>query len=284
MSLISRLVAGLVACTCVSGSPIEIEKSTITLVAWNLAGFSPIQRERVPNFIPALLDLDAEIIALVEVNSDWVPAELAAELNDLGACYHRKILPQSASLNIALLHRCEIRISDVRFVDGSDLGRTGLRKALAVNVVAGEADFVLITVHLKAGRSQSDRNTRTQQAIVLREFINTELVSEPDIILAGDYNMVPGDDDENFDAFGDSMNFVSNVDLAGEFSHIHSGGRPGRLLDGFGITSEMDEYIAGSLRVFPMHRAVGLSLEEFKERISDHLPIVARIRISRDND
>ena len=67
-----------------TAQPEQFTRSTMTVMAWNLAGFERIPRERVPNLVPAVRDMDAEVLALVEVNTDWVPAELAAELNDLG--------------------------------------------------------------------------------------------------------------------------------------------------------------------------------------------------------
>jgi hypothetical protein len=51
-------------------------------------------------------------------------------------------------------------------------------------------------------------------------------------------------------------------------------------LDGFAITRTFTtEYVRGSLRVFPMHWAMDMGLERFRDTISDHLPFVATFRI-----
>jgi hypothetical protein len=68
-------------------------------------------------------------------------------------------------------------------------------------------------------------------------------------------------------------------------SHI-SGGRYGNLLDGFAISREHTgrEYIEASLRIFPMNRAMKYSLGDYEHRVSDHLPLVARFRVTEDDD
>ena len=38
------------------------------------------------------------------------------------------------------------------------------------------------------------------------------------------------------------------------------------------------------LRVFPMHWAMDIGLERFREDVSDHLPFVTTFRIDRDAD
>ena len=98
--------------------------------------------------------------------------------------------------------------------------------------------------------------------------------------------MIPGEDQSNFTAMNPSgfLKFVSSEDLAGEFTYI-SGGNPGNLLDGYAISSVgTTEYVQGSLRIFPMHRAFGMTLVQYSNEVSDHLPVVARFRIGEDDD
>ncbi len=268
--------------------PSEFTRSTATVVAWNLAGFSQIPRDSVPNFLPTIRDLDAEVLALVEVNSDFVAAEIAAELNDLGVCYKRKILNQTASMNIALLHKCNVEITNPRLIPGSDDDNTRLRKALALDVKVGEFDALLIAVHMKAGRGSTNRGVRDDQAAAIASFIQTSTTgSEKDVLVVGDYNMIPIEDQSNFDAMspGNFLRFVSSEDLAGGFSHISTSGTPGNLLDGFAVSRDhTSEYIGGSLRVFPIHRAFDMTLLEYRNQVSDHLPVIARFRITEDDD
>jgi endonuclease/exonuclease/phosphatase family metal-dependent hydrolase len=266
----------------------DVPSNTAQVVGWNLSGFSPIPRDRVPPFARALADLDPEVIGLVEVNPDFVAGELVAEFNELDLCYKRKLLDQSASQNIAVLHKCSVGIGNPRLIPGSDDGNSGLRKALAVDVRIGEFDFLLITVHMKASRGPGPRSVRDNQAAAIATFIGSETSgAEKDVLLIGDYNMIPGEDDSNFSAMspGGFLKFISSEDLIGQGTHLRGDGSVGNLLDGYAVSNgHTQEYVAGSLRIFPMHRALGLTLQQYRNQVSDHLPVIATFRITGDDD
>ena len=151
----------------------------------------------------------------------------------------------------------------------------------------GRFDFLLIIVHLKSGRGTDEQQIRDEQAKIIGEFITQRRAqSREDILLVGDFNMIPGEDVSNFHHLGgeDLMNFLSSWDLQDRYSHILEAGRA-NLLDGFAISRTYStEYIRGSLRVFPMHWAMDLGRERFRETVSDHLPFVASFRIDRSRD
>jgi predicted extracellular nuclease len=71
-------------------------------------------------------------------------------------------------------------------------------------------------VHLKSGRGTKEQKIRDDQAKVIGQFIK-ELreKSREDILLLGDFNMIPGQDVSNFHHLGgdDLMNFLSSWDL-----------------------------------------------------------------------
>ena len=101
-----------------------------------------------------------------------------------------------------------------------------------------------------------------------------------------DYNMIPGQDTSNFQQMDPSgrLCFISSWDLREGVSHI-SETKPGNLLDGFAIGRfATDEYIPGSLHVMAIDRALDMSRERFIDRVSDHLPMIARFRINADDD
>lgn len=281
------VVAGCVATAVAVPSAVAADDLTADVAAWNLAGFEPIPRERVPRFVEGITYLDPEVIALAEVNEDWIAAEVAAGLTQAGACYKRVILDQSALQNIALLYRCDVSVEDVELVPGSDDGNHRLRKALAARVTVGRFDFVLIAVHLKAGRAANDRTVRDSQVAAIAGYVAAETAgAEKDVVLVGDYNMIPGRDRSNFEGLSPTgfLDFVSSRDLASTFSHIKSSG-PGDLLDGYAVSDDhTGEYVEGSLRVFPLHRALGMELLEYREKVSDHLPLIADFVVTVDDD
>jgi endonuclease/exonuclease/phosphatase family metal-dependent hydrolase len=265
-------------------------RATGAIVAWNFAGFNAIPAARQARIARSLLDLDAEVVAAVEVNPDEAIHDVAAALTELGACYDAVILDQTATQNIGVLFKCGVLVANPRLVPDSDDGSPGLRKALAVDVRIGDFDFLLITVHLKAGRTAGDRQIRTRQAGHIAAFIAAGTAGdEKDVLVVGDYNMIPGPDSANFSALNPAgrLRFVSSEDLTGQFSHLSegSGCDDGNLLDGFAVAAgHTTEYLEASLRIYPMNRPPGLSVCAFRDSVSDHLPLIARFRILADDD
>lgn len=268
---------------------VEFSSSTARIAAWNLEGFNGIPEARLQEQATRIALLDAEVITLVEINPDNVLEDIKEMvLDDFGLCYDSILIEQEASLNIGVLFKCGISAGNARFIANSDLGVESSRKALAVDVKIGEFDFTLIGVHLKSGRRADDQGTRDEQAKIIGAFITQFHQDNPreDILLMGDFNMIPGQDVSNFHHLGgsDIMDFLSSWDLQDRFSHILPAGRA-NLLDGFAITRTFTtEYIRGSLRVFPMHWSMEIGLGKFRDTVSDHLPFIASFKITKDAD
>jgi len=180
-----------------------------------------------------------------------------------------------------------VTAANARFIDGSDLGDSRRRKPLVVDMQIGRFDFMLIVVHLKSGRGTREQGIRDEQARVIGQFITDfREKGREDVLLVGDFNMIPGQDVSNFHHLGgdDLIDFLSSWDLQARFSHILEAGRA-NLLDGFAISRTFStEYIRGSLQLFPMHWTMDMGRERFRERVSDHLPFVASFRIDRSRD
>lgn len=262
--------------------------TTAQIAAWNLAGFKTISPTRLDNQVNGLSFLDAEVITLVEVKPFGHMQALIDGLKAKGCVYESAMLPQASDLNIGVLFKKGVKAKNPRFIDGSDLDDPAKRKALVVDMTIGKFDFTLIAVHLKSGRSARSQKIRDAQCKVIGEFItnlrNTH--KREDVLLMGDFNMIPGEDVSNFHHLGgdDIMNFVSSWDLQARFSHILPKGRA-NLLDGFAISRTFaTEYVRGTLQLFPMHWTMDMGRENFRTQVSDHLPFVASFRIDRDRD
>ncbi len=263
------------------------QRSTANIAAWNLEGFHGIPDERIEKQIQGLSMLDAEVVALVEINPIEVLDKIKAGLQLNGLTYHSSLIEQSGKLHIAVLYKDGVVASNPRLIEGSDLGDPGKRKAFVLDLKIGKFDFTIIVVHLKSGRSLPNQKIRDKQAKVICRFIEEcRANGHEDIILTGDFNMIPGQDISNFHFLGgdDVMDFLSSWDLQERFSHILEKGRA-NLLDGYAITRTFSkEYIRGSLRLFPMHWSMNIGRESYKDEVSDHLPFVATFRIDRDRD
>lgn len=265
----------------------DFGRTTANIAAWNLNGFFPIPSKRLKKQVEGLALLDAEIVALVEINPLSVLDTLVEGLEDKSVSYEYTVLEQDNDLNIGVLYKKGVIASNPRFIDGSDLGDSRRRKAFVVDMSIGKFDFQLIVVHLKSGRNANDQKLRDDQAKVIGQYIqDLRENSREDILLMGDFNMIPGQDISNFHHLGgdDLMDFLSSWDLQSRYSHLLKKGRA-NLLDGFAISRTFStEYIRGSLRIFPMHWSMDIGRERFRKTVSDHLPFVASFRIDRSKD
>ena len=268
-------------------------QSTAKIAAWNLAGYGSggIPHKRLLEQVKGLTVLDAEIVALVEINPPEAVETLKKGLAANGVEYESVLLAQTSQLKIGVLFKKGIKAENASLLDGSDLGDASKRKALVVDMKIGKFDFKLLVVHLKSGREKGDQETRDSQCKVIGQYISnlrkSPEHSREDILLVGDFNMIPGQDISNFHHLGgdDLMDFLSSWDLQARFSHILEAGRA-NLLDGFAISRTYStEYVHGSLRLFPMHWALDdMGRERYRKTVSDHLPFVATFRIDRSRD
>ncbi len=268
----------------------KFDRATARIAAWNLAGFKPVSDARLANQVTGLELLDAELVTLVEVKPFAHMQKLIEGLADKGVPYSAVILPQASDLNIGFLFKDGVHVTNPRFIPGSDLGDTRRRKAIVVDVRIDRFDFTMIGVHLKSGRGAAEQAIRDDQCKVIGRYVEDfradQATAREDLLLVGDFNMIPGEDVSNFHHLGgaDQMNFLSSWDLQARFSHILPAGRA-NLLDGFAISRTYStEYIRGSLQLYPMHWTMNMGREKFRREVSDHLPFVATFRTRRSRD
>ena len=81
-----RLLLRTIVLSCAVTSPSLAQTDTTTKVAtWNIEGFNPIDADRVEQLARGLVILDAEVVAVQEVNPDSAVQDIVDEANDLGA-------------------------------------------------------------------------------------------------------------------------------------------------------------------------------------------------------
>lgn len=262
---------------------------TTRIATWNLGGFHAIPDAKVARIVEGLRILNADVVVLVEVNPLEHAQTIANELSEEpGECYQSAATDQRrARQEIAIVYKCDVELTSHGLLAGSDLDKQGYRSAVVAHMRVVNFDFALVGLHLKAGRGSSNRALRNQQNAYISGFIQGVLLTgEQDVLVVGDYNMIPGRDNENFASLNadGSLRIVSSEDLTGSFSHI-SNGNPGNLLDGYAFTNlDPAEYVEASVEIVQMHQRMGLSLAEYDEQVTDHLPVVAVFDVSVDND
>ena len=191
----------------------EFGHTTAKIAAWNLAGFLPIDDEKLKKQVKGLAILDAEVVTLVEVKPFAHMQKLIEGLAAKGCVYDSVMLQQTSDLNIGVLFKNGVQAGVPEFIPGSDLGDPNKRKAFSVKMKVGKFDFLLIAVHLKSGRGAPEQAIRDEQCKVIGDFItNFRANKREDILLMGDFNMIPGQDVSNFHHLGgnDIMDFVSS--------------------------------------------------------------------------
>jgi len=158
--------------------PAGILAQTATVAAWNIEGFAPVTAAKAKRVARAIHNLRPDVIALVEVNPNAAAVTVVNDLTHLGDHYSMRILTQTATQNLALVFKDGVTVSNLRLIPGSDAGSANLRKALSATVRIGQFDFILIAVHMKAGRptngsSADPRIIRNREATAIGNFINT---------------------------------------------------------------------------------------------------------------
>ena len=279
----------------------------IRVAAWNVQGVefstgSPQAIKKSARLAEAIKLINPDVIALSEVSSEAEVRRIIANLSNDGQMYRYTMLAHSQPVaqKLAILFRQGVAVSNQRLIPGSDDNQpTRLRKALSARFKSGDFDFLLVAVHHKSGRGAAERRTRTRQNRAIRLFVAQRVgaTGEQDVLVVGDYNMIPGADAANFNALspaaGGLLRFVSTEEftLPGGFQTSHIGacsqGRPeGNLLDGYAIARAGTgrEYVADSAEILPLHQLLGVTCSDYKTRFSDHLPLVARFKTEPPDD
>lgn len=262
---------------------------TARIATWNLGGFHQIPDNKLTMIIKGLKELDADIVALSEVNPRSHARKIARALSRADDTCYKSSAPDQprARQQIAFLYKCDVDTSGAGLIMGSDLEKRGYRNAAVIKAKVNNFDLVMVGLHLKAGRGTSNNELRSEQLKYIRAYVQGVLMGgEKDVLVLGDYNMIPDEDVNNFDTLNahNDMRYISSEELSDEFSHIGRNGG-GNLLDGFAFTNvDTSEYKEGTLEVVQLHEELDLTLLEFKSRVTDHLPLMAEFNTSVDYD
>jgi len=83
----------------------DFGRTTANVAAWNLSGFHPIPDDRLERQVDGLALLDAEVVALVEINPLSAIATLKQGLQDKGVNYDYTILEQERGWGRSLVYK-----------------------------------------------------------------------------------------------------------------------------------------------------------------------------------
>lgn len=103
---------------------VEPKDSTALIGAWNLGGFHPIPDAKLVRIAQSIYWMDAEVIALSEVNPAGATKTIVQELAKLGMTYHEKTIDQAGTgQEIGFIWKERVDLENVREIAGSDLGK-----------------------------------------------------------------------------------------------------------------------------------------------------------------
>jgi endonuclease/exonuclease/phosphatase family metal-dependent hydrolase len=279
------------------------------VAAWNQQGVRFTNQDEVisvhkpAQLRAAIAAINPDVIALSEVNSRADMDQIVASPFANGFRYkvnmdNNQPVPQK----IAVLFKDspDISVTNQRAVPGSDDNNPDrLRKAWAFDVKIRNFDFLLIAVHLKSGREAPERQIRERQAAAIAAFIKHEVDTKPekDVLVVGDYNMIPTADAVTFSTLSpgpvnnELLRFISSEIPGQPPSHItrciNETSFDGNPLDGFAISAVATQEWTGLIQLLPLHRTLPMpnkGCTRYNKRVSDHLPLVARFRVSGTDD
>ncbi|MBN1645288.1 hypothetical protein JW851_04620, partial [Candidatus Woesearchaeota archaeon] len=151
-----------------------------------------------------------------------------------------------------------------------------IREPYFASFKSDEFDFDIFTVHILYGDSAADRMGEMKQIADVYEYYQEKDSLENDLILTGDFNTRPWDD--NFDFIWQ----IPEVTIA-----IRDGestiGSNGNLYDNIIFDSNTEEY-TGINGIYYFDEKLGLDMEEAKTSVSDHRPIYTVFCTGTDDD
>lgn len=173
--------------------PIEPARATLHVATWNLKQF-PATSDAPARVAEAMQALDADVIAVQEVAD---PTAFQTLVNAMPGYQGVLGTPQAGitPIRVGLLWRTStvaLGTSEVLFTSSPLFPRPALRADF--DVAGMGARFSVITVHLKAGTTQSDEQQRIDSAHALvGQLAEIQNAGEDEVLLLGDFNEAFGD-------------------------------------------------------------------------------------------
>jgi endonuclease/exonuclease/phosphatase family metal-dependent hydrolase len=246
-------------------------------------------------------NLGAAVLALSEINgvSNSSPPrseEMDLLVAELGTGWEYVISSDGESQRVALLNdSSKARRQSCHAFRNASGPRDHLGCLYTLLAADGSAknDLVVIGVHLKSGQGNNSLHN-AEMAGLAGGFGaafdgNPFSATERDIVIAGDFNAnFYDDDEENFwtDFAGPLDIDVLAPELAVDYPPTRLRNvplRPGSIIDYvMGSAGVAEDLVQGTAHVH--HELLISPFEEFRRRLSDHIPVTVRVKLETDDD
>jgi endonuclease/exonuclease/phosphatase family metal-dependent hydrolase len=255
--------------------------ATLEVVTWNIQNFPKMGSNTVDYLEELIIQIDADIFCLQEIQDLARFTLLDNALNDwdgyrsTGAAY---------DINLAVLFR---NSADFQLLSINELFTDDWwafpRSPIQLEILWNNEIFYVINNHLKAGGNSEDEDRRELACQYLAEYVNTQL-AEQNVIIAGDLNDLiidPPDKNVFYPFLDDTDNYLfadyeiawgspANWSWNNGTSHLDhiiisnelfsEFANPGSII----LTIQIDDYLQGGWNTYDTY-------------ISDHLPVAIRL-------
>jgi len=140
-------------------------------------------------------------------------------------------------------------------------------------------DFRAVTVHLKAGQKDADKQKRRLEASILHQWIASlqrEHDEDQDIVVLGDFNSSPGAEPQQLLERGGALQYIVPKDVRPTIMHFPE------QIDQIAVAPAFDELRATSFKVHDDFG--GLDKMAWRKVYSDHFPVTVQVIADRDTD
>lgn len=260
---------------------VQFEGKKATIGTFNIEWLGTKERteEDYKEIAQVIKDSNAQLLGIQEVTSEESMDRVMKYLPDYGY-----ILGKADRQKVAVLFDKNRVKYDINSIDQLDSlqGGTYLRSPLLVDVKLDDGfDFSFVVVHLKANFDEEAVEKRTEQASLLNKWIKKHLKKseDKDVIVVGDFNDFLESDSLKVFKRSRTVEFVTEEAPEDFYSTIPYNSFLDHALLTSGEKGSMKEYIPGSIHSIDENK-----YPEYKDRVSNHRPVLFDVRTDIDDD
>lgn len=261
----------------------------LEVVTWNIQNYPKVGARTVSRVAAIMLDLDADIYAVQEIESGSAFQGLLDSLNRIDTLHtwEGRLNREASFLLTGAVYKSDlitVLSETALFTDDSYTFAGRPPQALYMRAASGgrSIDFTLIVLHLKALGDETSRSRREEAVRRLHAHVEAQVAAgaDPDFVLAGDWNDLL-DDPASVNVFqpflDDTLDYrFLTLPFAGsstEFSYI-AGFES--LIDHILISRSIERDFPGpTARVLKVDQSVPGYISD----VSDHRPVGVRIPV-----
>jgi endonuclease/exonuclease/phosphatase family metal-dependent hydrolase len=263
--------------------------STLEVVTWNLENFAKVGVTTVDHVVEIIEGLDADVIALQEIESSSYFQRLVSNLEGWSGY---RAGGSSGWMELAYLYRDEgsFQVTTIYEILTNE-SRPFPRRPLVLECALNGETYAIINNHLKCcgdgdldPDDDGDEETRRRDACVLLADYARDHLAEVNVIMVGDWNDELSDSEANnvFQVFLDDTQNWKFVDLPIAQNNNTIWSFPGwpshldHILINAALFPDFDAPEA-MVEVIPLHTRFEGGLQALDAEVSDHLPVAVRL-------